>query len=480
MTPSQRKTMRITVHNAPTQQRFAIALTLTDRWLTTKTAADVVRLFLKRFDAKHGTASSDDFNLAVRGGDAIAPELMLGAALGVSTDLELRRVESSEDALAQLRKLETMEEAAISKAYRALARGEGGGLVRDLARVDPQTLDAALQAFLEEDSERWALAREVYRSSAFVRALKGRMPTGLPRRAEILEPLGASIAERSSWRRPPADAAAEGVAALILEKAPERRKPCELTPLAFWAQNALQTNDVVLTREAVDELASYMRERLELRPVGFRSVAVEMDTPRLARFLGRDVVEAGDAAMAHIIEAYRPTLLINCWNYGNAPWLTQLKGTVPDPDFPCDVPEFVLIGPAAELMPLVKATALRLKQNVPLDKKDKWEAFEGYDAYHIERVSRKLLHVADSNENKYGHACCVAFRAADCRLSMFRTHAEVAHSKAQGVVARAYANAQRGVVGTPTELRELDEAQRVVRSTDRAVRDGVRQPLRTV
>ena len=28
-----------------------------------------------------------------------------------------------------------------------------------------------------------------------------------------------------------------------------------------------------------------------------------------------------------------------------------------------------------------------------------------------------------------------------------------AHSKAQGVVARAYANAQRGVVGTPDDVR---------------------------
>ena len=75
---------------------------------------------------------------------------------------------------------------------------------------------------------------------------------------------------------------------------------------------------------------------------------------------------------------------------------------------------------------------------------------------------------------QYGHACAwLVPRAADCRLSQFRTRAEVAHSKAQGVVARAYANAQRGVVGTPGELRELDEAQRVVRSTDRAVRDGV-------
>ena len=473
--------MRITVHNAENQQRFAIALTLTQKWLTTKTAADVVRLFLKRFDAKHGSSTTDAFGLAVRNGDAIAPDQPLGAALGSSTDLELRRVESSDDALAQLRKLETMEEAAISKAYRALARGAGEGLVRDLSRVDAKTLDAALQTFLEEDSERWALAREVYRGSAFVRALKGRMPSPLtlPRRSEILEPLGTTIAERSSWRRPPADAAAEGLAALILEKAPDARRRCELTPLAFWAQNALQTNDVVLTREAVDELASYMKERLELRPVGFRGIAVEMGAPRLSRFLGRDVVGAGNATMPDVIEAYRPTLLLNCWNYGNAQWLTQLKGTVPDPDFPCDVPEFVLIGPAAELMPLVKATASRLKRNAPPDKKDKWEAFEGYDAYHVERVSRKLLHVAD-DADRYGHACCVSFRAADCRLSQFRTHAEVAHSKAQGVVAKAYANAQRGVVGTPDELRELEEAQNVVRSTDRAVRDGVRQPLRTV
>ena len=268
--------MRITVHNAENQQRFAIALTLTQKWLTTKTADDVVKLFVKRFDAKHGSKTTDDFKLAVRGGDAIAPDTPLGAALGTSTDLELRRVESSEDALAQLRKLETMEEAAISKAYGALARGEGDGLVRDLSRVDPKTLDAALQTFLEGDSERWALAREVYRSSAFVRALKGRMPTGLPRRAEILEPLGCTIAERSSWRRPPDDVKVDGVAALILEKAPDARRRCELTPLAFWAQNALQTNDVVLTREAVDELSAYVKERLELRPVGFRPIAVEI------------------------------------------------------------------------------------------------------------------------------------------------------------------------------------------------------------
>ena len=127
--------MRITVHNAENQQRFAIALTLTQKWLTTKTAADVVRLFLKRFDAKHGSKTTEDFGLAVRNGDTVAQNQPLGAALGSSTDLELRRVESSEDALAQLRKLEAMEEAAISKAYGALARGGGEGLVRDLSLI---------------------------------------------------------------------------------------------------------------------------------------------------------------------------------------------------------------------------------------------------------------------------------------------------------------------------------------------------------
>ena len=147
--------MRITVHSAPTQQRFAIALTLTQKWLTTKTAADVVRLFVKRFDAKHGSKTTDAFGLAVRSGDAIAPDQPLGAALGSSTDLELRRVESSDDALAKLRKLETMEESAISKAYRALARGEGDGLVRDLSRVDATTLDAALQQNHEEFGDEW-------------------------------------------------------------------------------------------------------------------------------------------------------------------------------------------------------------------------------------------------------------------------------------------------------------------------------------
>ena len=174
--------------------------------------------------------------------------------------------------------------------------------------------------------------------------------------------------------------------------------------------------------------------------------------------------------MPDIIEAYRPTLLLNCWNYGNAPWLTQLKGTVPDPDFPCDVPEYVLIGPAAELMPLVKATALRLKRNAPPDKKDKWEAFEGYDAVHVERVSGKLLHVADADD-RYGHACCVAFRAG--RIVDYLVPDAGRSRPFEGSRrrrAKAYANAQRGVVGTPAELRELDEAQNAVRSTDRAVR----------
>ena len=57
--------MRITVHSAENQQRFAIARPLS-KWLTTKTAEDVVRLFLKRFDAKHGSQTTDDFASGAR------------------------------------------------------------------------------------------------------------------------------------------------------------------------------------------------------------------------------------------------------------------------------------------------------------------------------------------------------------------------------------------------------------------------------
>ena len=82
----------------------------------------------------------------------------------------------------------------------------------------------------------------------------------------------------------------------------------------------------------------HMRERLELRPVGFRPVAVEMGR-RLA-FLGRDVVEAGGAAMPDIIEAYRPTLLLvvgtTAMHSGS-----RSSGHSPRPRLPCDVPEYV-------------------------------------------------------------------------------------------------------------------------------------------
>jgi hypothetical protein len=99
-------------------------------------------------------------------------------------------------------------------------------------------------------------------------------PGALPRRAEVLEPLGARIAERSAWRRRPRDdEVTDGIAALILQKAPGARRPCELTPLAFWSQNAMDSSNVIWTREAVAELASYARERLKLRPVETRRPA---------------------------------------------------------------------------------------------------------------------------------------------------------------------------------------------------------------
>ena len=274
------RTMRITIHSATPQQRFAVALTLTAKWLTTKTSEDVVRLFLKRYDAKHGTTSSnEDFALAVRGGDAL-PHTPLGAALDNQSDLELRRRAQSDGGTVRdtLLALSTQPEGDVSAAYRALARGAGAGLVKALAKIDAARLDPALRAFLAGDATRWALAREAYRAAAFARALGPRRmpaPGALPRRAEVLEPLGARIAERSAWRRRPRDdEVTDGIAALILEKAPGARRPCELSPLAFLSQNALGSSSVIWTREAVAELASYARERLELRPVETRRPAL--------------------------------------------------------------------------------------------------------------------------------------------------------------------------------------------------------------
>ena len=80
-------------------------------------------------------------------------------------------------------KAETMEEAAIA-AKRTGARARrrrrsSAGLIEGRRNV----LDAALRTFLEEDAERWALAREVYRSNAFVASSEDacQPPRGAPR-----------------------------------------------------------------------------------------------------------------------------------------------------------------------------------------------------------------------------------------------------------------------------------------------------------
>ena len=149
-----------------------------------------------------------------------------------------------------------------------------------------------------------------------------------------------------------------------------------------------------------------MRERLELRPVGFRPVAVEMGSkPRLARFLGRDVVEAGrrgDARYHRSIPAHAIAQLLELRQCAVA-HAAQRHGA--GSRFPCDVPEYVLIGPTAELMPLVKATAARLQRNAPLEKRRWVEGLRGLRRVHVERVSRKLLHVADHADTIWPCLC---------------------------------------------------------------------------
>jgi len=83
---------------------------------------------------------------------------------------------------------------------------------------------------------------------------------------------------------------------------------------------------------------------------------------------------------------------------------------------------YILVGPAAHLMPLVQETRRRQRGNADAegdydddvdvnaskpkrrDPDAPWRVFEGYDAYHVEAVSRQLLHLADLEAPKYGHA----------------------------------------------------------------------------
>ena len=161
-----------------------------------------------------------------------------------------------------------------------------------------------------------------------------------------------------------------------------------------------------------------------------------------------------------------------------------------------DVPEYVLIGPSSELLAPIYAKQREKKRFQEVEGYDEdvdiesakpkrrdpdqpLRAFEGYDAYHIESVSRHLLHLGDLNAEKYGHACCVSFRSAGQRLSQFRTREEIEHSKAQGKVAKAMANAQRGELPNEAEQREIAEAQEVMNKADKAIKDNVRTPLST-
>ena len=196
---------------------------------------------------------------------------------------------------------------------------------------------------------------------------------------------------------------------------------------------------------------------------------------------------------------YRPCVLFCAWRYhgGLEDWLVKMKETVRDPDFMIDVPEYVLIGPSSELLAPIYAKQREKKRFQEVEGYDEdvdiesakpkrrdpdqpWRAFEGYDAYHIESVSRHLLHLGDLNAEKYGHACCVSFRSAGQRLSQFRTREEIEHSKAQGKVAKAMANAQRGEMPNEAEQREIAAAQETMNAADKRIKDNVRTPLQTI
>jgi len=289
------------------------------------------------------------------------------------------------------------------------------------------------------------------------------------------------------------------VPALLLVAQPGRRA-CEFSTLAYFAQNNCGSTGEVLTYEGALALANYLKERLAVKPLGYRDCAVEMNagTGRLAHVLARvgkgkietsgndftvvatDVdfsAAAQDSAFAvermgleEVVLTYRPAMLVSAWRYasGSEDWIGKCKECVPDPDFKLDVPEFVLIGPSRDLLDPALCDDARAgnkdgenrARQVPRD--GAWRRFEGYERVHLDHISRHLLHVADDGADKYGHVCCVSFRSTS-RLAQFRSLHEVARSKAQGKLAKAQAEMQRGgPQPSDRKLHELLEAQAVL------------------
>ena len=281
------------------------------------------------------------------------------------------------------------------------------------------------------------------------------------------------------------------------------------SPLTYFVRSFYSPSGFVWTSEAILSLGNYLKSRLAVKPVNFRPMVVEINARdgRFSHFLrrasGLEIVATDfredkctrtvdfifkDGTIRDIANQWRPAIIINAFSYiENPEWLKDCKNSVKDDDFDyIDMPEYILIGPSTNLMPHVplkkkdpqvnvdlKESAMfgGFSQNIPdldamrdarlkmaKDAKDgalieasetqktkDFDAFEGYEAVHVDEVSRHFFHVDDvGRRDKYGHICCVSFRAEGSLLTQFRTEDEVAKSKAENVVASAIADAQRG------------------------------------
>lgn len=455
----------------PVLQSFKCAITLKGKWLT-KSPADLITLFLKHYFKQYGVTRGeagpklddelphlwrpeDDFELCTSLGVALSIYAELKVVPGV---MQVRSRYFSADTFdACCRAVEECppeRRPTTGGIYHLL---EGDCDLKDLpnpglyGRVAALFLNVGTLPAAPDSVMASALRIEIEGFKAW-RALSGERRKALktaiiPRRMDLAAALGCNLVRRSRWLRststPPTSPLLSYVA----------RNVCNAKSGALW------------TYEASVAVSEYIEERLAVKPLGYRGAATQISLGDVASFLKRvrpalDIRLADDLQSA--IQRDRPAIiLIDAWAEPAAVQraLPGCKGGVSSPDdeegLQFDVPEVLIFGPVSLLQ-------LEL---------------QGYKNVHLDHLSTHLLHANDDPHAHFGTFVCIALRATNNRLSAFRDPAEVAHSKAQGTVARIIAQAQRGTMPDAKDLALLEEANEVIAGTPNHIKHNVRTPL---
>lgn len=458
----------------PVLESFKCAITLKGKWLT-KSPGDLIALFLTHYFKQHRAASGggseaasqhddklphlwrpdDDFELCTPPGVALSTYAELKVVPGVLRVRSRYSLADSFDACCRAVEECPSERRPTTGGIYHLLEGDctlkdlpNPGLYGRLAALflDARTLPAAPDSVMAS-----ALRVEIEGFKAW-RALSGERRKALktaimPRRSDLAAAIGCDLARRTRWLRNTSTSSSSPLLSYVA------RNVCNAKSGALW------------TYEASVAVAEYIEERLAVKPLGYRSAATQISLGDVAAFLKRarpalDIRLADDLEGA--IQRDRPAIIIlDAWAEPAAVQraLPGCKGGVSSPEdeegLQFDVPEVLIFGPVSLLQ-------LEL---------------QGYKNVHLDNLSMHLLHANDDPHANFGTSVCIALRATNNRLSAFRNPAEVAHSRAQGTVARIIAQAQRGEPPDPKDLVRLQEANQIIAGTPNHIKLNVRTPL---